>query len=171
MRALRYLRYVLVHKWWVAVAGVRVGVPLWRLVVHDWSKFLPSEFGAYARYFDPTEHLTPQVADRFEAAWLKHIHRNDHHWQHWVTISEDGKRGAVEMPRPAMLEMVADWQGMSRALRGEWNASKWYLENQHRMRMHPLTRLLVERLLVRLERSPRVVALMRTRSVSRKFMA
>lgn len=49
--ALRYLSYVIRHKWFVLQAGVRVGAPLWRLVIHDWSKFTPAEWGAYVRNF------------------------------------------------------------------------------------------------------------------------
>ena len=62
---LRYLRYVLRHKWYVLRAGLMIHNPLgadWReayvmlkwivrLVIHDWSKFLPSEWRAYAAYF------------------------------------------------------------------------------------------------------------------------
>ena len=36
---LRYLSYVLRHKWYVLWAGLWLGVPLWRLLIHDWSKF------------------------------------------------------------------------------------------------------------------------------------
>lgn len=65
MAHLRYLRYVLVHKWWVLVAGLRVWpvygrdwreapawfAYLWRLLIHDWSKFLPGEWGPYVANF------------------------------------------------------------------------------------------------------------------------
>lgn len=48
---LLYLRYVLRHKWFVLVAGRRTGAPLWRLLIHDWSKFLPSEWAPYVQMF------------------------------------------------------------------------------------------------------------------------
>lgn len=51
MAHFRYLSYVLRHKWWVLVAGLRTGAPLWRLLIHDWSKFLPAEWGGYVRAF------------------------------------------------------------------------------------------------------------------------
>jgi hypothetical protein len=52
MRAhLRYLTYVLRHKWFVLVAGLRVGVPVWRLLAHDLSKFSPAEWGPYVANF------------------------------------------------------------------------------------------------------------------------
>jgi hypothetical protein len=40
----RYLRYLCRHKWFVAVAGLHLGVGLWRLLIHDYSKFFPSEW-------------------------------------------------------------------------------------------------------------------------------
>jgi hypothetical protein len=47
----QYLKYVIRHKWFVFVAGLVVGAPLWRLLVHDWTKFLPSEWGPYVMKF------------------------------------------------------------------------------------------------------------------------
>lgn len=172
MHLLRYLRYVLAHKWWVLVAGMRTKAPMWRLLIHDWSKFLPSEFGPYAVYFyggDDGPMRSPQSADRFEVAWLKHVHRNDHHWQHWVTTRPDGTASAAVMPRAAVLEMLADWLGAGRAQTGKWDATEWYLRNRNQMRLHPFTRVIVESVLLRLEESGRIRALLKTRTVSRKF--
>lgn len=47
----RYLSYVVRHKWFVFVAGLRVSAPLWRLAIHDWSKFLPGEWFPYVASF------------------------------------------------------------------------------------------------------------------------
>lgn len=55
-----YLRYVIRHKWFVLIAGLRVGAPLWRLIIHDWSKFLPCEWRPYAKFF----YGMPKVGDR-----------------------------------------------------------------------------------------------------------
>jgi hypothetical protein len=48
---LKYLHYVLRHKWYVLRAGLATGAPLWRLVIHDWSKFSPAEWSPYVRMF------------------------------------------------------------------------------------------------------------------------
>lgn len=52
---LRYLKYVLIHKLYVLVAGVAINgwSPrwLWRLFIHDLSKFRPSEWRAYVAMF------------------------------------------------------------------------------------------------------------------------
>jgi hypothetical protein len=46
-----YLRYVLRHKRYVYVACRLLGVSFWRAVIHDWTKFRPSEWGPYASHF------------------------------------------------------------------------------------------------------------------------
>jgi hypothetical protein len=48
---LRYLSYVVCHKWFVFVAGLKTGAPFWRLLIHDWSKFMPSEWRPYVLSF------------------------------------------------------------------------------------------------------------------------
>ena len=63
MRAhLKYLSYVLRHKWFVLLAGLRVGAPLWRLLVHDWTKFLPCEWGPYVEKFYGRARVGQRVA-------------------------------------------------------------------------------------------------------------
>jgi hypothetical protein len=47
----KYLSYVVRHKWFVFLAGLKTGAPLWRLIIHDWSKFTPAEWGPYVRNF------------------------------------------------------------------------------------------------------------------------
>ena len=42
------LKSVLIHKWYVFLAGQLTGVPLWQLIIHDWSKFTPTELFGYA---------------------------------------------------------------------------------------------------------------------------
>ena len=46
----KYLKAVLKHKWFVFIECRKLGIP-WLGVIHDLSKFLPSEFIPYARYF------------------------------------------------------------------------------------------------------------------------
>ena len=46
----RYAWYVLRHRWFVFLACCRLGIP-WAGIVHDLSKFRPSELCAYARNF------------------------------------------------------------------------------------------------------------------------
>jgi hypothetical protein len=167
---LRYLSYVIRHKWFVLVAGIKVGAPLWRLLVHDWSKFLPREWFAYARYFygsppsrnpmyDSSEFYEMDMrdwkrraSDALDVAWLHHQKANAHHWQYWVLMEDNPSAGeryrALPMPMPLVREMVADWMGAGRALTGRWEVCEWYAKNAANMVLHPSTRARAEMLIL-----------------------
>ena len=49
---------------------------------HDQSKNEPDEYEAYDAYFYGNNR-SYEVVQRYQRAWLLHIHRNPHHWQHW----------------------------------------------------------------------------------------
>lgn len=139
----KYPSYVLRHKWFVLRAGILIGAPLWRLIIHDLSKFSPKEWTEYVHYFyDGGEN-----ENGFDEAWLKHQHRNPHHWQHWVLREDDGGTKLMEMPWPFVYEMVADWAGAGKAITGKWCVCSWYHENHHKILLHPATKELVRRLL------------------------
>lgn len=155
---LRCLSYFLRHKWWVLVAGLRTGAPLWRLIVHDWSKLRPSEWFAYVDHFYRRDGQAQHVAKgrhydpadgsmAFNRAWLFHQHRNPHHWQHWVLREDGGRTMALPMPAHFVREMVADWAGAGRAQTGRWGVKEWYQKNRGKMVLHPETERQVARLL------------------------
>jgi uncharacterized protein DUF5662 len=159
MRAhLKYLSYVLRHKWFVFLAGLKLGVPFVALITHDWSKFLPSEWGPYVRYFYgnfpefPDGVLVPKMFTRewvqpaFDVAWNHHQKRQPHHWQYWLLTFDHGGTVALPMPDRFAREMVADWHGAGRAL-GKDDTVGWYLANCEKMILHPDTRRQVENLL------------------------
>lgn len=140
---LQYLAYVARHKWFVLLAGLRTGAPLWRLVIHDWSKFTSAEWGPYVRKFYDPDRARP---DEFERAWLHHQHRNPHHWQHWLLREDSGTIKLLPMPDSLVREMVADWMGAGRAITGRWDVGSWWEGNRDRIRLHSE----VEQLIVRL---------------------
>jgi hypothetical protein len=153
---LRYLSYVLRHKWFVFWAGVKIGVSLRQLIVHDWTKLLPSEWGPYVDHFyrEPVErsregyYHNPDDAKRaFNAAWLKHINRNPHHWQHWLLTYDSGDIFVLPMPKRFAREMVADWSGAGRAQGHGDDTLPWYTKNRDRMTLHHETRAFVEQII------------------------
>jgi Family of unknown function (DUF5662) len=148
---LNYLNYLIRHKWFVLTAGLKTHAPLWRLIIHDWSKFMPCEWKPYAEYFygtKPANETHKQwLKDRFDDAWLHHQHFNPHHWQHWI-LRNDGTTRALYMPVKFVKEMVADWMGAGRAITGKWEALQWYIKNKDKIVLHISTRQLVERLLI-----------------------
>jgi len=159
----RYAKYLARHKWFVFVAGLRVGAPIWRLIIHDWSKLLPCEWIPYARSFYGGPWRTLQemsammpaysgptkdsVRREFDRAWLHHQHFNPHHWQHWVLREDSGATKLLQMPENFAREMVADWCGAGRAITGKWEVWIWYAKNREQIQMHQDTRSLVESLI------------------------
>ncbi len=141
-RNISYLRYLIAHKWFVYCAGDRLGVSLWRLLIHDWHKFLPSEWGPYARTFYNPDGSKAEYksSDEFAEAWRLHQHRGTHHWQHWLLTWDNGKTVPLEIPKVCCEEMVADWCGAGRAITGKWEVSEWYEKNKDKINLHPNTR-------------------------------
>lgn len=138
---LKYLSYVLKHKWYVFKECALCGL-VWRGLVHDISKFRPDEWTPYMRYYFGNKDTNRYA---FKRAWLKHQNRNDHHWQYWVDI----RGNAVAMPRKCIVEMVCDWIGAGKAKgkRGDNEVKDWYNQNKYDMVLHKQTRQIVEELI------------------------
>jgi hypothetical protein len=143
--------------------------------VHDWSKFSWTEWTAYANYFygDFPEHdpndpnkwtrrgyygpTSIDIEEKFQRAWLHHIHLNDHHPQHWVLLNDDSTITTLNMPFVAVLEMLADWwsAGLTQAkiVRGEkevdadGNMLEWYKSHRHLYPFSTRTLMYVESIL------------------------
>jgi len=163
---LQYLNYIIRHKWFVFVAGLKTKAPLWQLIIHDWSKFLPDEFIPYAHFFYNKDaqakegldaigkfglaELAPYgyyAKDRFNVAWLYHQRRNPHHWQYWFLMQDNDPDFPLPMPEKYAREMVADWMGAGRAITGKWDVKTWYEKNKEVIKLYPDTREFVETLI------------------------
>lgn len=140
---LAYLRYVIIHKWYVFVECWRRGL-VWQGVIHDLSKFWPDEWIPYVWHF----HLLgnpprTEWGEAFKRAWLRHVHRNPHHPEHYYY--EDT---ALDIPMRYRVELLADWVGASR-IQGN-HLPSWYRAHRHRFVLHPDTRAWIETELERL---------------------
>lgn len=99
MRHLKYLSYVLRHKWFVFLACLHLRVPLWIGIFHDWDKFLPDEWFPYARcFYKPNGEKQYNETPEFAHAWLLHQHRNKHHWQFWLWVDIPSHNYAIRLP-------------------------------------------------------------------------
>ena len=137
------------HIAYVREAGQRIGVEPALLDVHDFSKWGPEEFPAYAKYFCSKQDVSPVdaefVSGAFARAWLHHIHHNPHHWQHWIfpdnfsPENSDVEKGVVEMPARYAKEMISDWMGASRIYTGSWDITDWLRANMGKIRVHSRT--------------------------------
>jgi hypothetical protein len=167
--SIRFLWATVRHKRYVYQAGRRLGVARWQLVVHDLSKFRPSEFVPYGGFFYGLPGATwrkpvpePSASPAMREAWLRHVQRNAHHWQHWVLIKggsvvakREGASGdaaaelleALPMPERYVREMLADWMGVARAYRGAYpesvSAWDWWQQNKGQIVLHDEARRLL----------------------------
>jgi len=139
--------YLFSHKYHVFRFGLKLGVPLYLLIIHDWTKFLPDEFFAHAAYFfNPNK--TFQDIENFKYASLRHINRSPHHWQFW-TLSDDytERLENLEIPLKYTKELVADWAAAGYVKHGKIEVKSWYYKNKYKIHLHKSTRKEVEKLL------------------------
>lgn len=108
---------------------------------HDKSKNEPDEYEPYDVYFYGNNR-SYQVVQDYQKAWLLHIHRNPHHWQHWILINDDPKEGEIvlEMPYDYILEMICDWWSFSWQSGDLLEIFKWYNDHSEYMKLAPKTR-------------------------------
>lgn len=118
------------------------------IIEHDASKHEPDEYEAYDAYFYG-KNKSYQVVQDFNLAWLIHIHRNEHHWQHWVLINDDPKEGEIilDMPLNYIIEMLCDWWAFSWAKGDLTEIFKWYDEHKDYIKLSNKTRKTVEDIL------------------------
>lgn len=146
----QYLKYVIRHKWFVFKAGLELDVPLWILVLHDWDKFLPFNFVAYAKtFYKPDGSKQYTESQDFTLAWNAHQKINRHHWQYWMITWDRGNTETLPMPDVYRREMLADWMGAGRAL-GFPKTWEWYKKNRENIKLHTETRIWIEEQLVML---------------------
>lgn len=115
---------------------------------HDASKTDPEEYDAYDAYFYGNNR-SYSVVQNFKKAWLRHIHNNPHHWQHWILINDEPKEGMVviDIPYIYVVEMICDWWAFSWT-KGDLNEIfRWYEDRKDYMKLSANTRISVEYIL------------------------
>jgi hypothetical protein len=122
-------------------------------IMHDLSKFLPSEFIPYAKFFyskNRTKNYRQSDEDdpNFQKGWNHHQKRNKHHWNYWVSVTRKDEIIPVEMPMKYVRQMVADWNGMSRKFGG--STDEYFNKNKGSMILHPTT---IERITKQIHRT------------------
>ena len=118
----------------------------WQICLnHDHSKTEPDEYEAYDTYFYGGNRSF-DVVQNFNKAWLLHIHRNPHHWQHWVLINDEPNEGEIiiQMPINYIVEMICDWWAFSWSKGDLTEMFSWYEERKNYIKMHKNTRKTVE---------------------------
>ena len=104
-----HLKTVFRHKKEVAKICFKFGL-YWQGIIHDLSKFSPTEFIPSVKYFQGNR--SPIEAEKeekgYSMAWLHHKSRNKHHFWFWVDWNSKQCQYPVRMPLKYVYEMIAD---------------------------------------------------------------
>lgn len=149
----QHVHYLLRHKYYVFREGRKRKVGIWQLLIHDLSKFLPSEFIPYTAHFfrnpgnsDWNLGKGSSTYPAFQRAFRLHVLRNAHHWEYWCAWDMDrGYHSPQKIPEKYFREMLADWDGTGYSKIGRNNTKEFYLHNLQRISLHPKTRERVEK--------------------------
>ena len=122
-KAWEHLKTVTRHKWLVIEGCFQVG--LFRQgIMHDLSKFSPTEFIVGAKYWQGNR--SPNNAERedigYSSSWLHHKGRNKHHYEYWIDYSANDIRGGMApapMPTRYVIEMFMDRIAASKVYNGK----------------------------------------------------
>lgn len=145
-----HLKTVSSHRRMVFYHARKVGIPVQGLL-HDLSKYSPSEFLVGVRYF--VGNKSPNEGERLEygysKAWLHHKGRNRHHFEYWTDYSPVHKKVMpVKMPLKYCLEMFCDRVAASKIYQKEnYNDShpiEYFLRGKDRRFIHQETSDLLE---------------------------
>lgn len=118
---------------------------------HDASKTEQDEYEAYDKYFYGGNR-SYQVVQDFNYAWLMHIHRNPHHWQHWILLNDEPDKGEIvlDMPYQYICEMIADWWAFSWKAENLYEIFDWYDKHKDYIKLSHKTRVTVEDILMQI---------------------
>ena len=142
------------HKFMVMKGCFSVGLYKQGLL-HDLSKYMPSEFLVGAKYYQGTQ--SPNNAERkdkgYSSAWLHHKGRNKHHYEYWMDYSAHAGDGIIpaKMPDRYIVEMFIDRIAASKNYNKEkytdGDPLKYYLSGNPGNFMHKETKRKLEKLL------------------------
>lgn len=106
-----HLLTVVNHRRLVRQGCFRIG--LYRQgLMHDLSKFSPTEFIPSVKYFQGTR--SPNNAQReeegYSSSWLHHKGRNKHHYEYWIDYTTRGTPDAINgmLPAPMPIKYIAE---------------------------------------------------------------
>lgn len=153
MHIIRHFRTITKHRHAVIKHCFKAGIPL-RGLLHDLSKYSPTEFIPGARFWQGTR--SPNEAERekfgYSAAWLHHKGRNKHHFEYWTDYNPTERRVMpVKMPRKYVAEMFCDRVAASKIYQGksytDSHPLSYFLPGKPKRFIHPETSDEIEMLL------------------------
>ena len=148
----KHFKLICNHKRWVGYYCFKLGIPF-RGIMHDMSKFSPTEFCESVKYYTGTRSPIDVCKERngVSKAWMHHKGRNRHHYEYWQDNFDKGGH-PVQMPMEDAFEMLCDYLGASRAytgknfsFTGEYNW--WCNKIANGIAMHPQTKYFINSVL------------------------
>ena len=116
-----HLHTVNKHRWMVFILACKAGIPF-RGLVHDLSKYSPTEFWTSVRYYQGGKRSPIPIqrqVEGYSTVWLHHKGRNKHHADYWYDA--DAREQAPIMPFKYVVEMICDKLSASKTYLGkEW---------------------------------------------------
>ncbi|MBE6986407.1 MAG: catalase [Ruminococcaceae bacterium] len=157
MKVWQHFKTITHHRLLVMAGCFRVGL-YWQGLVHDLSKYSPTEFWTGAKYYQGNR--SPNTAERedkgFSEAWMHHKGRNRHHYEYWTDMNRQTRcYESVPMPRKYLVEQVMDRRAACMVYQGKnytaGSALAYFEKSRERELMHPKTRRELELLLTMLK--------------------
>ena len=105
--AIKHLITITKHKWYVLILCIRAGIPI-RGLIHDLSKYSPTEFFESIKYFQGTRSPITKCKELngYSKAWLHHKGRNKHHYEYWYDYDAPVQKPII--PYKYTVEMICD---------------------------------------------------------------
>ena len=139
----KHFKKICKHKYYVGKYCFKYGM-YWKGLMHDMSKFSPTEFIESAKYYqgDRSPIDACKEENGYSKAWLHHKGRNPHHYEYWQDNFDNGGE-ALKMPFNCLIEMFCDYLGAGHAYMGknftyqaeyEW----WQKKKEKPLAMHPV---------------------------------
>ena len=130
------------HRYKVFKLCVKAGIPF-RGLVHDLSKYTPTEFIESAKYYNGgySPISACKKENGYSKAWLHHKGRNKHHHEYWYDYAAPDK--AAIIPYKYTVEMICDTlaAGMTYQ-KDKWTNDyqlKYYLKDRENRYINPKT--------------------------------
>ncbi len=136
--AIKHFKTIMKHKWIVFKLCCKVGIP-WRGLVHDLSKFSPTEFRESSKYYVGVHSPIPEArkAKGYSETYLHHVGRNKHHVEYWIDMELPQK--AIVIPYKYLVEMVCD----DLAAGMVYNGKNWTNDTQYNYWMKKRQRTII----------------------------
>ena len=113
-----HLHKVRTHRKWARHYCFKVGL-YWQGLVHDLSKYSPTEFWESVEYYQGNRSPIDTCKENkgYSLAWLHHKRKNKSHREYWTDCYDQGT-ASIAMPYKYAVEMLCDFLAAGRAYNG-----------------------------------------------------